>query len=86
MVDLRAIHALRRFDRLANGALGLVHIDDKTILHAQRTLMANAEHTHPMRAPVAGRNITRRRQSRDQAGDLGGSDIQHRKSRRATLR
>ena len=86
MIDLRAIHALRRIDHLPDGALGLIHIDDKTILHAQRALMTNAEHTHAMRAPVARRDITRRRQSRDQTGNLGGSDIQHRESRGATWR
>ena len=44
-VDLDSGHAFGGVDRLANGAFGLVHVDDeRRAFTPQRTLVADAEH------------------------------------------
>ncbi len=61
-VDLNAGHAFGRVDRLADGAFGLVHVDDEPVLDAQRPLVADAEHADAMRAPVVRRALARGRE------------------------
>ena len=85
-VDGRAGHAFGGVDRLANGAFRLIHVDDLTILHAARTLMADAKNARAMRAPWERRAVRFGRQSCDEAGDLGRADVQHRKRRGAAWR
>ena len=59
-VDLNAGHAFGGVDRVADGALRLVHVDDEPVLDAERALMADAEHADAMRAPVARRALRSR--------------------------
>ena len=60
-------HVLGLADAGADGLLGLLEIDDVAAAHAAALLPAEAE--HPQRAVAFG--------AADQAGDLGGADIEH---------
>ena len=80
-VDLDARHPLGGVDGEADRVLGGVEIDDRAGLDAARALMADAQHLAAMGAPAQRVGALHRRQPRDQADDLRGADVEHRKHR-----
>ena len=81
--DLDAAHALGRGDRVAHRLLGLGEIDHGPGLDAAGAGMADAEDFHGVAAPAQRLLRQARLQPRDQAGDLGGADVERRDQRRA---
>ena len=78
--NLHARHAFGRINGEAGGVLGRVQIDHRAALDAVRALMADAEHFASMRASAQGLRRLHRRQAGDQANDLRGADVEHRKN------
>jgi hypothetical protein len=58
MIYLHATHTLSRIDRLTDCALGLIHIDNKTIFNTARTLVTQANNAGAMRTPISRRDFS----------------------------
>ena len=76
--NLDARHALSRVDSEAHGMLRCMKIDHRATLDAVRALMPDAEHLAAVGATAQRFGRLHRRQSRDQAHDLGSADVEHR--------
>src|SRR3984885_13884410 len=78
--DLDARHALSRVDSEARGMLRRMKIDHRAALDAVRALMADAEHLAAVGTTAQRLGRLHRRQSGDQADNLGSADVEHREN------
>jgi len=77
-IDGQAGHALCGVDRKTDRLFSRIQIDDDTRLDATRTLMADAQHFHAVRAAWQQCAALMRTQPCDDAGNLARPDIQNR--------
>ena len=76
VVDGALGHALRCIDGEPDGALGLVHIDDRARAHAARQLVAHAQNLEAVLLLGVGGAVLGRHGFGDEAADLGRADVE----------